>query len=429
MQNLCQKIGQKPTANNMAKLTITTEPLGGIVHMLGDSWTTLGRTEGNMFQINEQSVSSRHCEVKARGDELLVRDLNSTNGTFVGGMKVTEGIVKFGQSFRVGNVEVRFESSISTIPKVAVLDSGPAVPRAVIVLPTKKEEEVAKDVPKRHVLFVDDSNAFLDSFPRLCGELSGQSWEVHTAPTADAALATLEEHQIDLAVLDINMPMLDGIQLLSIVRRRYPHLKVAVMTGLATEGNRAAALANGAELFLEKPSDSAGIRLAFRMLNDTLQWSEHKEGFSGQLQQIKLPDVIQLQCLNKNSLILDIHNTQTQGQIYIQSGEVVHAAVGTLQGEQAFYQVLLMKGGQFQVKPFAAPAQRTIHGHWEILLMDAARASDEESDTSFHVKPADDATKTPLPKEMLDISLGADVIVAATYDGDGEWKSTGDGKK
>src|SRR6516225_4872158 len=129
MQNLCQKIGQKPTANNMAKLTIITEPLGGIVHMLGDSWTTLGRTEGNMFQINEQSVSSRHCEVKARGDELLVRDLNSTNGTFVGGMKVTEGIVKFGQSFRVGNVEVRFESSISAIPKVAVLDSGPAVPR------------------------------------------------------------------------------------------------------------------------------------------------------------------------------------------------------------------------------------------------------------------------------------------------------------
>jgi hypothetical protein len=45
------------------------------------------------------------------------------------------------------------------------------------------------------------------------------------------------------------------------------------------------------------------------------------------------------------------------------------------------------------------------------------------------VKPQDDASKTPLPKEMLDISLGADVIVAATYDGDGEWKSSGENKK
>ena len=413
----------------MAKLVIITEPLGGIVHMLGDTWTTIGRTEGNTFQVNEGSVSSRHCEVKARGDELLVRDLNSTNGTFLGGMKVSEGIVKFGQTFRVGNVEVRFESSLSAIPKVSVVDSGAPVPRAVIVLPSKSEEEAANAGPKRHVLFVDDSIAFLDSFPTLCAELSGHEWKVHTAPTPDAALTILAENPIDLAVLDINMPMLDGIQLLALVHRRYPHLKVAVMTALPTESNRAASLGNGAQLFLEKPSDSAGIRLAFRVLNDTVQWAEHKEGFSGQLQQIKLPDVIQLQCLNRNSLILDIHNPQTQGQIFIESGEVTHAVVGTLHGEQAFYQLLSMKGGQFQVKPFVAPPQRTIHGHWEILLMDAARNTDEESDISVQQSKKPDASNATPPAGMLDITLGEDVIVAATYDGSGEFKPAGDSKK
>ena len=112
----------------MSKLVITTEPLCGVVHLLGESWTTIGRSDGNMFQIGESSVSGRHCEVKARGDELLVRDLNSTNGTFLGGSKASEGVVKFGQSFRIGNVDLRFERSGSRItlfqPYAAAIQTG-----------------------------------------------------------------------------------------------------------------------------------------------------------------------------------------------------------------------------------------------------------------------------------------------------------------
>jgi CheY-like chemotaxis protein len=404
----------------MSKLVIVTEPFGGVIHQLGESWTTIGRADSNMFQIAEGSISGRHCEVKARGDELVVRDLNSTNGTFIGGSRVSEGIVKFGQTFRLGNIDLRFEHTLKAIPKVSILDSSAPVPRAVMVLPSKPAEEPEESRPKFNVLFVDDSMAFLDSFAQLCGELSAGRWNVHTAATADCALKLLEENPIDLAVLDINMPMLDGIQLLTIIHRRYPTLKVAILTSLANEANRGAALANGAELFMEKPAAAGEIRVAFRMLEDVLEWSEQKEGFSGALQKINLPDVIQLECLNRNSLILEVRNSQTQGQIYISCGEVTHAAVGTLIGEQAFYQLLLIKGGKFQVKPFKAPPQRTIEGHWEILLMDAARASDE--DTSFRAKEPE-KKKDPAPQAGLDAAFGSDIIVAATYDG--EWKHTG----
>lgn len=375
-----------------------------------------------MFQIGEGSVSGQHCEVKARGDELLVRDLNSTNGTFVGNLRVSEGIVKFGQTFRLGNVAIRFENSLAAIPKVTVIDPDTPAPRAVMVLPAKPAENGAETGRKYQVLFVDDSMAFLESFATLCGELSGHQWQVHTATTADRALTILAEQPIDLTVLDIKMPMLDGLQLLALIHKRFPQLKVAVMTGSNSESNRATALANGAELFLEKPSGTDNIRLAFKMLDDILQWSEQKEGFSGALQRINLPDVIQLECLNRNSLILEVQNSQRHGQIFIESGEVTHAAVGTLTGEQAFYQLLQLKGGQFQVKPFKEPPQRTIAGHWEILLMDAARASDE-FDTAMRTKKAEAAPGIRLPVPTLDASLGTEVIVAATYDG--EWKPAG----
>jgi len=404
----------------MAKLVVISEPLAGFAFELGESWTTIGRADSNMFQLVETSVSSRHCEVKVRGDELLVRDLNSTNGTFVAGMRVTEGAVKIGQVFRVGNMDVRFELTLSSIPKISVIGGSTQAPRSVMPLPPKPVAAVVTDdsPPKYQVLFVDDSMAFLESFPKLCHELSAGQWQIHTAATADCALSILHEHSINLAVLDIGMPMLDGIQLLGIIHRRYPHMKIAILTALASDSNRATCMANGAEVLLEKPVSNADIRLAFRMLDDVLQWTQRK-GFSGALQHISLPDVIQLECLNRNSLILEVRNSQAHGQIFIEAGEITHAAVGSNTGEPAFRRLLQLTGGEFQVKPFKEPLQRTIEGRWEFLLMDAARASDEQ--TSLANKQAE-TPKPPPPPETRGHALPDEIVVVATYDG--EWHET-----
>jgi pSer/pThr/pTyr-binding forkhead associated (FHA) protein len=95
----------------MAKLVVITKGLAAASHELGEKWATIGRADGNDFQIAEASVSGRHCEVKLRGEELLVRDLQSTNGTFAAGQKISESVVKPGQTLRVGEVELRFENS------------------------------------------------------------------------------------------------------------------------------------------------------------------------------------------------------------------------------------------------------------------------------------------------------------------------------
>ena len=138
--------------------------------------------------------------------------------------------------------------------------------------------------------------AFLESFTELCTLLSNDSWEIFCAPTADRALAVLQETPIDLAVLDVGMPMLDGLQLLTIIGRRYPAIKLAVMTGNANEARRADSLASGAELFIEKPVTPDGIKVVFNMLNDLVSWT-HREGFTGALRQVNLQEVIQMECV------------------------------------------------------------------------------------------------------------------------------------
>jgi hypothetical protein len=193
------------------------------------------------------------------------------------------------------------------------------------------------------------------------------------------------------------------------------------MTGNASEAKRADSLANGAELFLEKPTTADGMRGVFNMLNDLVSW--HREGFTGALRQVGLTEVIQMECNGRHSSILEIRNNELRGLIYIEVGVVTHAAVGPLAGEQAFYRLLSLKGGEFQVKPFKSPPQRTIESHWEFLLMDASRASDEE--TGLLQKAAAPVTPPPsAPAASADknehTGMGEDIIVVATYDG--KWK-------
>src|SRR5437667_11384416 len=93
----------------MAKLVVLSEGLTGLAYELKVDKTTVGRLEDNAFQIAESSVSSHHCELDRRGGEIVVKDLNSTNGTFINGEKITEAVLKPGQILRLGQVEMRLE--------------------------------------------------------------------------------------------------------------------------------------------------------------------------------------------------------------------------------------------------------------------------------------------------------------------------------
>ena len=61
----------------MAKLVILSQGLNGRTHELKVEKTTIGRVEDNSFQIAEPSVSSHHCEVLLRGNEVVIKDLAS----------------------------------------------------------------------------------------------------------------------------------------------------------------------------------------------------------------------------------------------------------------------------------------------------------------------------------------------------------------
>jgi len=481
----------------MAKLVILTEGLTGLTHELSVNPTTVGRADGNLFQIIEPSVSGRHCEILLRGNEVVVRDLTSTNGTFIKGERITEAILKPGQILRLGRVNLRLEASTPvasaapgapspSVPKPASAPvpipadepSTPKVPNApsprmvtppnvlppsssrrlestmdlakvtglnepvparpvgsdantgAVPKPGNQPEPGNTPVKKHQVLFVDDNNAFLEAITELYAILGDKTWEIHRASTADQALAVLQQNAIDLVVLDIGMPVLDGVQLLNLIHRRYPDVKKAILTGSASASDRTACLANGAELFIQKPLSSDGMKAVFTTLNELITWAQRK-GFSGMLRQVGLPDVIQIECLRRNSSILEVRNQRMHGQIYIEAGAIVHATAGTLVGEKAFCRLLSLTGGEFHLQPFRKPPERTVHGQWEFLLMEAARIHDEEATTLVTKSAATGQTSPSAPAPSVPgtefHAVGENVIEMVGHDG--KWHPMDGSKK
>jgi pSer/pThr/pTyr-binding forkhead associated (FHA) protein len=94
----------------MPRLVLLSEGLTGRTYDLKAEKTTVGRVEDNTIQIPDGSVSSHHCEIVLRGSEVVIKDFNSTNGSFINGERITESVLKPGQILRLGMVEMRLES-------------------------------------------------------------------------------------------------------------------------------------------------------------------------------------------------------------------------------------------------------------------------------------------------------------------------------
>src|SRR6266700_3857540 len=82
---------------------------------------TFGRGFSNDFRIDDPSVSASHAEIIVDINSVTVKDLGSTNGTFINRSQVREGFLQTGQTLCFGAVEMQYESqSASETPTNAV---------------------------------------------------------------------------------------------------------------------------------------------------------------------------------------------------------------------------------------------------------------------------------------------------------------------
>jgi len=97
----------------------------------------------------------------------------------------------------------------------------------------------------------------------------------------------------------------------------------------------------------------------------------------GDLKDLKLPSLIQLNCMEKNTAKLTIETDGRYGFVYFENGQVVHAEYDPEIGEEAVYRMLHLYSGKFKVESgIRAPAQ-TIRLSWNSLLLEGLHKLDD----------------------------------------------------
>lgn len=117
----------------------------------------------------------------------------------------------------------------------------------------------------KKILVVDDNPVSRELIREV---LEGAQIKILEAADGQEALDRIEEEEPDLVLLDIDLPVMDGYEVLRIVRNqsRFDNLIVVALTAYAMQQDREKALAAGFEHFVTKPIAVAQLRIDVRKL-------------------------------------------------------------------------------------------------------------------------------------------------------------------
>lgn len=279
---------------------------------------------------------------------------------------------------------------------------------------------------RNKILILDDDTDWLTLCRDLLTTMTSQP-EVFTANTARRALAIIEAEKIRLLVCDLKMPRIDGLQVIAIVRRRFPGLRTVVLSGLEDEEFRSRAYALGVDLFWLKTEMQRNTKFFNECLESLLgqNGSEGDTGFRG-IQSKSLMDIIQMECLSRSSTVLRITRGPLVAKLWIQDGDLIDAECDGARGEAAFQRLLAWKSGSFENLPAEPQRERTIQKPVNALLLESAQTMDENANPDLAPQELESSLHRKTIWKLSQLTReGADYVVAVPPDGHGEPEAIG----
>ncbi|MGO9147104.1 MAG: response regulator [Desulfomonilia bacterium] len=228
-------------------------------------------------------------------------------------------------------------------------------------------------MPKQ-VLIVDDEETLTWSLAKSLSH-DRETYEVTTVNDGETALATFEDQTFDVVVLDIRLPGISGLDVLVKIKEKKPATKVIIMTAYGSIDVKEKARARGSLFYIEKPFEIEQMRgLILKALKE-----DAARGFAGSITGLQLPDLIQMNCLSQMTTALFVNKDERKGCIYFEDGQITHAEVGAIDGEEALFTILSWSTGSFKFMGGMKAPRNTIATNWEYLLIEGMRRADEMS--------------------------------------------------
>jgi len=236
----------------------------------------------------------------------------------------------------------------------------------------------AKDV---RVLVVDDNALILDLL------MKGLAPHCQTTAAADGADALLKivDDPPDLILCDYRMPGLDGRQLYEKLRARQ-QTRLIPFIFLASRSDmeeKLRPMVEGVEEFVVKPFFLKDVvrrtkKVIDRLALEKLQNRAVRPGvIQGRLEEMSILDLMQSLEMGQKSCRLTIRHDGDTCEMFFTSGQCADAKLGSVEGEDAVFQVVRWPAGEFEIDFNSSASRSTISRTTTGLLMEALRLVDE----------------------------------------------------
>ena len=176
------------------------------------------------------------------------------------------------------------------------------------------------------VLLVEDS----PSTQRLQSaslEASGR-FKALKAQNGRDALDLLRREPVDAVVTDLQMPVMDGFQLIAELSTRYPGLPVFVLTAIPDPARKNPMLAESSLQIHSKPPDYPTLARQIYAVRNQAQ---------GLVRGVSLPGLLQLLQWEGRSATITVHSGTLLGRLYVKEGRLIQAECGESQGAEAAF--------------------------------------------------------------------------------------------
>ena len=236
----------------------------------------------------------------------------------------------------------------------------------------------------KNILLVDD-DVNIRRLAKLKLEGVKEKYTLFTAENGEQAVEILQNKHMDYVLTDLNMPQMDGLELLNYITKYHPSVPVAVMTGKDAQEYKKALIDPGLLNILNK---SETLLKLTRHVEESLSQAHQQGAVNG----ISLANFLQLLEMEQKTYLLEIENkTGEKGFLFISRGEPIDAVSGDLRGEQAALKMI--SWDQVEIRFRNIPShkiKKRIKRGLMSLILEGVRLKDEKDHPREHLRPAAD---------------------------------------
>lgn len=221
----------------------------------------------------------------------------------------------------------------------------------------------------KKILLVDDSKLVRSFFLKKL-ERYEDKFQVQTAENGSEAIKIMKNFMPHLVITDLEMPVMDGFQLLAHMNRHSPNTPMYVMTAKGSPEVRQRINSLGSIRYFEKPLD-------IDALAETIMADLSSEGAKGKLQGITLVSFLQLIEVEAKTCTLTVTANQSKGYLNCVNGKLINAQVGDLKGLVAAYALIAWENAVIEISNTLTKKDEEISVPLVNVIMEGLNRKDE----------------------------------------------------